>query len=119
MAEDVNEIKEPTGWEKFKAGFKKAFPWLCGAGAAIGTGVLVHRMDKWSTQYDYDLEEARHIKKYVEEAKNDVPRVFHIENESDDIWAKMVICEKPEWADTVQPETNMLVIDEVEKVVLK
>ena len=39
------EVKK-TKWENFITGFKKVFPWLCGGAAVVGTGVLVHKMDK-------------------------------------------------------------------------
>ena len=115
MSEEIKtEETKVTTKEKIKNGFKKVIPWVCCAAGAIGTGVFVHKIDKWSTKYDEDLSHARRVKEYIDRVKSGGNVVFHMDNESEDLYAKVVMCDKPDWFDDRKPDMTMLLCDEVE-----
>ena len=115
MADNINEVKTETTWDKVKKTAKKALPWVAGGAACIGTGILVHNMDKDSVKYDADIEWARNLYKYVTDAHEGNVHAFSVENENGKIWGKLIACDKPDWVneETDVPVKSSWIIDEV------
>ena len=81
--EVVNEEeKKESKWDGFKKKVKKALPWVCGIAGCIGTGILVHKIEKSDAECIEENGVARHIDRVVHKLQDGGCYAYKFEDEA-------------------------------------